>query len=53
MTPFTFQVDKRGFIVQSTPPILQRLGINPGSWLEVMGPKGHSHGNGAGGYRLY
>ena len=32
--------DKRGFIVQSTPPILQRLGINPDAWLETMGPKG-------------
>ena len=32
--------DKRGFIVQSTPPILQRLGINPDAWLEAMGPKG-------------
>ena len=32
--------DKRGFIVQATPPILQRLGINPDAWLEAMGPKG-------------
>ncbi|MEH6617566.1 MAG: transposase, partial [Porticoccus sp.] len=32
--------DKRGFIVQSMPPILQRLGINPDAWLKAMGPKG-------------
>ncbi|MEH6575474.1 MAG: transposase [Amphritea sp.] len=34
------RVDKRGFIVQSAPAILQRLGINPGAWLDAMGPKG-------------
>ncbi|MEH6578928.1 MAG: transposase [Amphritea sp.] len=32
--------DKRGFIVQSTPPILQRLSINLDAWMEAMGPKG-------------
>lgn len=32
--------DKRGYIVESTPPILPRLGINSDAWLEAMQPKG-------------
>ena len=32
--------DKRGFIAATYPPILQRLGIDPDGWLELMRPKG-------------